>query len=175
MKRNFVSMFVTLGMLILGSLAFAQTDTQTTNATVASVQTFSITGGNSITLTPSLTADVTDSSTTLGFSTNDGASHKISVVAATGGWTFSTTVTGVTTTPAYPVLSFISASTTGGGSGSTSAVPLINGDNTLGNAVDIVTAITNVEGTATVTLGVAQITHAVTAGTYEASLTYTMQ
>lgn len=174
MQRNIVSTFVTLGMLMLGGMAFAQTDTQSNTATVASVQTFSITAGNSMTFTPSLTAAVTDSSTILSFTTNDGSPHKISVIAVMGGWTFSPS-TGTNTTTAYPVLSFNSATTTGGGTGKTTAAPLINGDNTLGTAIDIVTAITNVEGTATVTLGVAQITHAVTAGSYAASLTYTMQ
>lgn len=172
MKRNLFSLFVIVGMLALGGMTFAQTAGQSATATVVASNTLSITAGGTLSLAPTSAAAASNNSTTLDFSTNDGATHSITVVADTGGWAFVPTTTGVTTT-VYPTLSFTSATATAGSASST-AGSLISSTNALGAAVNVVTAITNVSGTATVTLG-STVTVAVPAGSYAASLTYTLQ
>lgn len=156
-------------LVALGSIALAQTTSVTTTVTSSNTMTVKTT---SLTFTPTSALADEDATTTIDYATNDGVSHKISVKANLGGWTFTPSTTG-STTAVYPVLTFVSSSTTGGGTVNTVAADLISSGNVESAGADVLTAIKNTSGTITVTLR-ASITDAVTAGSYSATLTYTL-
>ena len=169
--RRVLTTLVALGV-VLAPLAFAAEETQTVTATVAATNTLSLNPGGTVALAPSVGVDAEDSTTVLDFDTNDGNTYKITVVAAAG-WEFTPAAGAAATTTAYPVLRFVSATSTGGTTPATVAGVLIDGVNTVQTAVDVVTAITSTSGTATVTLD-ASVTQTVVAGSYVATLTYAL-
>lgn len=170
-SRNIARALAVFGALFLVGAASAQTATQTATTTVAASNTLSLTAGGSLTFTPTVGTPDVDATTTLDFGSNDGQTYKITVVADLGGWAFTPSVTGKAAN-AYPVLRFVSATSTAG-TPSTTAASLISSTNGLGAAAPVVTAITNASGTATVTLDVS-VSQTVVAGSYAAGLTYTL-
>lgn len=156
---------------VIGAAAAQTTASQSVGTTVTATNTLAIDAGGTLSFTPSIGTADSDATTSLSFESNDGSTYRISVVANTGGWSFQPSVTGKIANT-YPVLSFQSATATAG-TAVTTAANLINADNTLGAAKDVVTGITNAAGTATVTLQAA-ITQTVVAGSYSAGLTYSL-
>ena len=167
-KKFAVRIFATLAALSVLLVPFAFAADQTMTATVAPVNTFSITAGTSVTLTPTVALADADATTVLSFDTNDGITYKITVVADL--WVFTPAVGAAATTTAYPELRFVSAESSAGTASTTPGV-LISAGNTPSTALDIVTGITSAAGTATVTLD-ASITQTVVAGSYATTLTY---
>lgn len=163
--RTFGKSFIALIALVAVTAAFAQTSD--TTASVTSSNTLSMSGGGTISMNPSVATAASDSSTTLDYETNDGQTYKIQVDAATGGWTFTPSVTGIAANT-YPVLSVDSVSAPDGTPGSGT---IISSGNVL-TTVDVLTGLVNVAGSATVTLG-ASVTQTVVAGSYNTTLTYT--
>ncbi|MEX2501751.1 MAG: hypothetical protein WD336_05195 [Trueperaceae bacterium] len=150
------------------SAAFAQTATSTSDATVATVNDLSITGGGIVTLAPTLATPATGDPTDLAYETNDGATYKIVLSVDVDGWTF----TPASGTPAANTFPQLTVETVTAPEGSTTATgTLISATNVL-TSVDVVSDLVNVKDTASVTLG-ASITETVVSGTYEAGLTYT--
>ncbi len=149
--------------------AFAQTATSTSDATVATVNTLSVSGGGAVTLAPTLTtpASNTVAPTGLAYETNDGATYKVVLSVNTGGWTFTP---NIATTPSntFPVLTVNAVTADDGITGTGTLISAINGL----TAVDVVTGLVSVKGTASVTLG-ASVTETVVSGGYAAGLTYT--
>jgi len=165
--RNVVTTLFALAAFTT-SLAFAQQVTSEPTATVTAVNTLTIDAGSTVSLAPAVGSDVTDATTQLSFSTNDGSTYQITVVASA--WEFTPSV-ALNVANTYPVLSFESATATAGTAVVTSA-DLINTANTAAAAAPVVTGIVNATGTADVTLG-ASVSQTVVSGAYAATLTYT--
>ena len=166
--RRVLTTLVALGV-VLAPLAFAAETTQTLTTTVAATNTLSLNPGGTVALAPTVTVDAVDSSTVLAFDTNDGKTYRITVVAVAWEFTPAVSLMGSNT---YPVLRFVSATSTAGTPSSVAGV-LIDASNAVQAEVDVVTAITSAEGTATVTLD-ASITQTVVAGAYATTLTYAL-
>lgn len=159
--------------LLTGTAALAQTATSTASSTVATSNTLSVTAGGTLDLSPSAAgslATVSDSSTALSFATNDGVTYRITIAAAA--WTFTPAVTGKIANK-YPLLKFVTATSTAGTAVTTAATLVGGSSNTPAAAANVVTGLTSVSGTATVTIS-ADYTQDVVAGAYSTTLTYTL-
>lgn len=166
-KKLAVRTFATLAAMSVLLVPFAFAADQTTTGTVTAVNTLTVSEG--ISLAPTLNVPAVDASTVLTFDTNDGTTNRITVVATV--WAFTPAVTA-SEANAYPVLRFFSATSTFGAASGTPGV-LIDAGNLASAAVDVVTAITSMAGTATVTLD-ATISQTVVAGSYTTTLTYAL-
>lgn len=168
--RTFATTLVTLAALA-ATAGFAQTTGDSApTATVTAVNTLSVTGGGTVSLSPSVGSPAADSSTTLAYETNDGSTYRVKVDADVAGWSFTPSVTG-NLAGAYPVLT-VNSVTADAGTAAAGSGTLIAADNAV-TPFDVVTGITNAKGTATVTLG-ASVTQTVVAGSYSTTLTYTL-